>query len=83
VRLSGDNLGLDDAFQRSFLDVQDIGKQQVCRDPTTVFRIRAFSAPAQFLVRLDGPVSRKVQLRVTDQYLRALARYVGTKEAHP
>ena len=35
MRLSGFDLGLDNAFQRSVLDVQDIGKQQVCRDPFT------------------------------------------------
>jgi len=35
VRLSGDDLGLDNAFQRSVLDVQDIGKHQVCRYPFT------------------------------------------------
>ena len=35
MRLSSDDLGLDNAFQRSVLDVQDIGEQQLCRDAFT------------------------------------------------
>ena len=36
------------------------------------FTIRAFSSPASLLARVGGPVSRAVQRRVTDRYLRAL-----------
>ena len=36
------------------------------------FTITAFSRPRTLLARLGGPVSRAVQLRVTNQYLRAI-----------
>ena len=41
-------------------------------DGTVTFTITAFSRPATLLARLGGPVSRAVQSRVTDQYLRAV-----------
>ena len=46
------------------------------------FRITAFSRPDQFLVRLGSPVTRRIQLRVTRQYLRSLTRYV-TENSSP
>jgi uncharacterized protein (UPF0548 family) len=42
-----------------------------------VFRITAFSRPADFLTRLGAPLARRVQVRFTDGYLHALERYVS------
>ena len=39
---------------------------------TVTFNITAFSRPATLLARLGGPVSRAVQSRVTNRYLRAV-----------
>jgi uncharacterized protein (UPF0548 family) len=39
--------------------------------------IRAFSRPAAWYARLGGPVARLLQDRVTDRYVRALARAAG------
>jgi len=41
------------------------------RDGRITFTITAFSRPATRLARLGGPVTRVVQDRVTDRYLRA------------
>jgi uncharacterized protein (UPF0548 family) len=41
----------------------------------TVFRIVAFSRPADLLTRLGSPVPRRVQRHFTRRYLRALAAY--------
>jgi len=43
---------------------------------SVVFRITAFSRPAQTVARLGAPLSRRLQLRVTRRYLEALARFV-------
>jgi uncharacterized protein (UPF0548 family) len=43
-------------------------------DGRITFTITAFSRPATRLARLGGPVSRTVQTRVTDRYLRAVDR---------
>jgi uncharacterized protein (UPF0548 family) len=40
-------------------------------DGRLTFTLTAFSRPATRLARLGGPVSRAVQTRVTDRYLRA------------
>jgi uncharacterized protein (UPF0548 family) len=49
----------------------------VCREPHgTIFRITAFSRPADLLVRLGSPISRRIQSRFTQRYLDAMARYV-------
>lgn len=37
-----------------------------------IFRIVAFSSPGRWFTRLGGPVARRVQLRMTHRYLRAL-----------
>lgn len=42
-----------------------------------VFRITAFSRPADLLTRLGGPIARHVQVRFAQRYLQALARYVA------
>jgi uncharacterized protein (UPF0548 family) len=42
----------------------------------STFRINAFSRPDQVLVRLGGPVARRMQTRVTNRYLGALAHDV-------
>jgi uncharacterized protein (UPF0548 family) len=41
-------------------------------DDTVRFAITAFSRPATLLTKLGGPVSRLVQSRVTNRYLRAV-----------
>ena len=41
-------------------------------DDTVRFAITAFSRPATLLAKLGGPVSRLVQSRVTNRYLRAV-----------
>jgi uncharacterized protein (UPF0548 family) len=41
-------------------------------DGSVRFTISAFSRPASLLARLGGPVSRIVQSRVTNRYLRAI-----------
>lgn len=41
----------------------------------TVFRIIAFSRPADLATRLGEPVARRIQRRFTARYLRALAAY--------
>ena len=41
-------------------------------DDTVEVRIRAFSRPATWWSRLGGPVARRVQLGITQRYLRAL-----------
>lgn len=43
----------------------------------TVFYITAFSRPAVLLTRVGAPIARRLQLRFTDRYLEALARYVA------
>ncbi len=43
----------------------------------TVFRITAFSRPADIVTRIGEPIARRVQLRFTDRYLQALARFVA------
>jgi uncharacterized protein (UPF0548 family) len=42
------------------------------------FEITAFSRPADALVRVAGPLSRRMQKAGTKGYLRALRRYVDT-----
>jgi uncharacterized protein (UPF0548 family) len=44
---------------------------------SVVFRIHAFSRPAQVVTRLGAPMTRAVQLNVTRQYLKGLARFVA------
>jgi uncharacterized protein (UPF0548 family) len=46
-------------------------------DDRCLFRITAFSRPDQLLVRLGGPVARRIQRSVTHRYLESLARYVA------
>ena len=41
-------------------------------DDVVEMRIRAFSRPATWWARLGGPVARRVQLGITQRYLRAL-----------
>ena len=41
-------------------------------DDVVEIRIRAFSRPATWWARLGGPVARRVQLGITQRYLRAL-----------
>ncbi len=45
-------------------------------DETVRFAITAFSRPGDPLVRLSGPLGRRVQVLATKAYLRALARFV-------
>ncbi len=45
-------------------------------DETVRFAITAFSRPADPLVRLSGPVGRRVQVLATKAYLKALHRFV-------
>ena len=45
-------------------------------DETVRFTITAFSRPGDPLVRLSGPLGRRVQVLATKAYLRALARFV-------
>jgi uncharacterized protein (UPF0548 family) len=42
-----------------------------------VFRIGAFSRPADLLARLGAPLGRRIQIRVSARYLDALASYVN------
>jgi len=42
-----------------------------------VFRIVAFSKPAEMLARLGGPVTRRIQQATTRRYLEGLAEYVA------
>jgi len=41
-----------------------------------VFRIMAFSKPAEVLARLGGPVTRRIQQATTTRYLQGLADFV-------
>jgi uncharacterized protein (UPF0548 family) len=50
------------------------------KDDRVVFRIAAFSRPAQVLTRLGAPLVRKLQVRTTRRYLEALARFVADVE---
>lgn len=43
----------------------------------TAFHITAFSRPAGIVAGVGAPVVRRLQVRVTGRYLRALARYVA------
>ncbi|MEU6847119.1 DUF1990 family protein, partial [Streptomyces sp. NPDC046716] len=43
-------------------------------DGSVWFRVRAFSRPGRWFVRVGGPVARRVQLWVTRRYLRAVVR---------
>jgi uncharacterized protein (UPF0548 family) len=43
----------------------------------TVFRITAFSRPADIVARVGAPVARRLQVRFTGRYLQALVRYVA------
>ncbi|MYT73224.1 MULTISPECIES: DUF1990 domain-containing protein [unclassified Streptomyces] len=43
-------------------------------DGSVWFRVRAFSRPGRWFVRVGGPVARGVQLWVTRRYLRAVVR---------
>jgi uncharacterized protein (UPF0548 family) len=47
------------------------------RESQTVFVIRAFSKPAEFLARLGGPITRRIQRSTTQAYLDALVDFVG------
>jgi uncharacterized protein (UPF0548 family) len=51
----------------------------VRRDPagSVSFGIRVFSRPQQPLVRLGGPVARRVQVATTHRYLEALKEFVA------
>lgn len=42
-----------------------------------LFRIIAFSRPAELLARIGGPVTRALQQRATRRYLRALADFAA------
>jgi uncharacterized protein (UPF0548 family) len=42
-------------------------------DDVVRFEVTAFSRPARWFARLGGPVTRLVQRRVTERYLRAVA----------
>ena len=44
-------------------------------DGTVRFRVKAFSAPGHLVSRLGGPVSRRVQARTLDAYVRAMQWY--------
>lgn len=44
---------------------------------STVFKIVAFSRPADVVTRLAGPITRGVQRHFTRRYLAALATYIG------
>lgn len=46
---------------------------------STLFRITAFSRPGHLVTRLGGPVTRRVQVRMTHRYLDALERYVAER----
>lgn len=46
-------------------------------DGTVRFDISAFSRPGDPLVRLAGPLGRRLQSIATGQYLRALSRFMG------
>lgn len=48
------------------------------RDPSVRFSITAFSRPRERLAALAGPVSRRVQRRVTESYLEGVRRFVST-----
>lgn len=45
-------------------------------DGSTWFRVVVFSRPRELLARLGSPLSRVVQRRVTNGYLRAMQRFV-------
>lgn len=44
---------------------------------SALFRIIAFSTPAEFLARLGGPMTRAIQQRASRRYLKALAGFVA------
>ena len=48
----------------------------IAPDQTVRFEIVAFSRPGDPLVRLSGPIGRRIQNRGTGGYLRALKRFV-------
>lgn len=43
-----------------------------------VFKIAAFSQPAELLARVGGPITRGIQLRATRRYLDGLHEFVST-----
>jgi uncharacterized protein (UPF0548 family) len=45
-------------------------------DSRLVFRIVAFSKPAEVLARLGGPVTRRIQRTTTTRYLQGLADFI-------
>ena len=47
------------------------------RGPRVTFTVTAFWKPAELLVRVGGPVSRRVQHTATMRYLDALAAFVA------
>lgn len=47
------------------------------REAGAVFRIVAFSKPAELLARLGGPITRRIQQAATKRYLDGLAAYVA------
>jgi uncharacterized protein (UPF0548 family) len=47
-------------------------------DGTVLFRVRAFSRPADRIARLGAPVTRAIQLRALRAYLAAMRAYVHT-----
>ena len=47
-------------------------------EDATVFRITAFSRPAELLTRVGGPISRQIQVQATRRYLQGLATYVSS-----
>ncbi|HUW02949.1 MAG TPA: DUF1990 domain-containing protein [Acidimicrobiales bacterium] len=46
-------------------------------DDTVRFRIEAFSRPHSILVRLAGPIGRRMQAKATQDYLDAMCRAIG------
>ena len=52
------------------IEVRDSGE--------VLFHIRAFSRPRHPLVRLGGPVARRLQRQTTRRYLDALHAFVAT-----
>ena len=50
-------------------------------DDTVWFRVAAFSRPAALMARLGSPVSRVIQRRVTNGYLRAMKGFVAESSA--
>lgn len=55
--------------EEAFVVVRDGGR--------IVFRVLAFSRPADVLARLGGPVARMVQVRTIRAYLRAMEQVTG------